>query len=103
MKEVTKFIGLFILILLLIGLSNFVIASVTYVDSAGLGSPKIQPQVSDAAPSEPYDCVAAQEGRIIYVDDTNDGAESYVCFCGVDADDTSYEWFKVQDPAVNCF
>lgn len=59
--------------------------------------------VTHATPTEPYDCVVGVTGVIIHVNDSNDTAESYLCYCGVDADDASYEWFKVQNPAVNCF
>lgn len=59
--------------------------------------------VTHATPTEPYDCVVGVSGVIIHVNDSNDTAESYLCYCGVDADDAAYEWFKVQNPAVNCF
>ena len=42
-------------------------------------------------------------GVMIQVNDSNDTAESYMCFCGVDANDATYIWLKVQNPAVNCF
>lgn len=95
-----KFI-LVVLGLLLVAIVS--LAATTYVDNAGLGSPMVQPQVVAAAPAEPYACVAAQRGRLIYVDDTNSGTEAYLCFCGVDADDATYIWLKVEAPATNCF
>jgi len=94
-----------ILILIIIALASVLLlgADVQYVDTAGRGSPMVQPQVVEAVPAQPYACAAAHRGRLLYVDDTNDTAEAYLCFCGVDADDTTYIWLKVQDPAVNCF
>lgn len=83
--------------------SAFLIAAVTYVDSTGKGTPRIQPQVVAAVPSQPYACDVNQRGRLLYVDDTDDTAESYLCFCGVDADDATYAWLKVEDPATDCF
>ena len=59
--------------------------------------------ISAAVPAEPYDCTADNEGELLYVNDTNDTDESYTCFCGIDADDTTYEWFKLEEPNTDCF
>ncbi len=59
--------------------------------------------VTNVTPAQPYSCVAAVSGVIIHVNDSNDTAESFMCFCGVDADDSTYGWFRVANPAVNCF
>jgi len=59
--------------------------------------------VTNVTPAEPYDCVVGVTGVIIHVNDSNDTLESFLCFCGVDADDASYEWFRVASPATNCF
>lgn len=91
-----------LLVILLVG-SLLLAADVTQVDTAGIGSPKVQPQVVAAVPAQPYVCDINQRGRIIYVDDTNDTNESFLCFCGTDADDSSYIWMKVEDPNTNCF
>jgi hypothetical protein len=72
-------------------------------DAGSLHTHLIEPQVVDAAPVQPYTCAVGQRGRLIYVDDNNDTAEAYLCFCGVDADDATYIWLKVEAPAVNCF
>ena len=59
--------------------------------------------VTSATPAEPYDCVVGVSGVIIHVNDSNDTLESFLCFCGVDADDATYEWFRVASPSTNCF
>ena len=79
------------------------LGSTTHLDQAGLGTPAIQPQVVSAAPAAPFTCELAQQGRFVYVDDTDDTAESFVCFCGVDADDATYIWLRLDNPAVDCF
>lgn len=89
--------------LLLLALAVTALAATTYVDNEGLGSPVVQPQVVSATPAQPYACAAGQRGRVIYVDDTDDGAEAYLCFCGVDADGGTYIWMKAASPATNCF
>lgn len=96
MKKVFLFILIIISALFLMGL-------VTYVDSAGEGSIRAWPQVVAAAPAQPYACAVGHRGRIIYVDDNNSTTEAYLCFCGTDADDSTYVWMKVEDPATNCF
>ena len=94
----------FPLIVILIMFSLFgVCAAITYVDSAGIGSPIVQPQVIAAVPAQPYACAVAHRGRLLYVDDNNDTNEAYLCFCGVDADDSTYIWLRVEDPNVDCF
>ena len=98
----TKRLFLFVGIILLFGVLSLA-ADVTYIDTAGKGSPKVQPQVVATVPAQPYACAVGQRGRLIYVDDTNDTAEAYLCFCGVDADDNTYVWLKAEDPATNCF
>lgn len=61
------------------------------------------PQQVAAAPAEPFDCVVAVRGWIIYVDDNNDTGESCLCFCGVEDDDSTYEWLKAENPSTSCF
>lgn len=101
MKDLVKILlmctALVLLSLLLLG------ADVKYVDTVGIGSPIIQPQIVAAVPAQPYACVIAQRARVIYVDDTNDTDEAYLCFCGVDADDSTYIWLKIEDPNTDCF
>ena len=89
--------------LLLLTLAVCALAATTYVDNAGLGSPVVQPQVVGTSVAEPYACVLAQRGRLIYVDDTDDTKESYICYCGVDNDDSTYRWLRASDPEVFCF
>jgi hypothetical protein len=79
------------------------LGSTTHLDQAGLGTPAVQPQVVSAAPAEPFVCDATQRGRFVYVDHNDDTDESFVCFCGVDADDATYVWLRMDDTAVNCF
>jgi hypothetical protein len=57
-----------------------------------------------AVPAAPFACAAAYAGTQLYVDDTNDGAEGFMCRCGKGADDTTYAWAKVGiTPAAACF
>ena len=79
----------------LLGLTN-------YGDNAGSGIP-IFPQIVAGTPAEPFACVAGVRGKLIYVDDNNDTTPSFLCFCGVGADDSTYGWKKVADPTANCF
>jgi len=88
---------------LLIGICFVVLLGVTrYVDNAGDGLP-VWPQVVSATPTEPFACAVGVRGKLIYVDDTNATAESFLCFCGTDADDATYIWLRVADPTANCF
>ena len=63
----------------------------------------MHPQIVNTTPSQPFVCSATYRGVVIYVDDTDDTKEAYLCFCGVDADDVTYIWLKVDNPANNCF
>lgn len=83
-----------VLILLLLGSDAY------YVDNTGAGTARWM-MVVGTNPVEPYDCTASQEGRPLYVNDTDDSAASYFCFCGVKADDTSYEWLR--NDGSDCF
>lgn len=98
MRRLFSGLGLAMLLVLVFGL----LGATRYVDNSGDGIP-IYPQVVDAAPSAPFTCAVGVRGKFIYVDDSNDTAEAYLCFCGVDADDSTYIWLKAQDPTVNCF
>jgi hypothetical protein len=73
-----------------------------YMNSDGDGIP-VYPQEVGATPAAPYTCSVTHRGKMIYVDDSNDTAEAYLCFCGVDADDSSYVWLKAEAPATDCF
>jgi hypothetical protein len=79
-----------------------IIGATKYVDNNGEGY-AVYPQVISATPSAPFTCDVNQIAKQIYVDDTDDTAEAYLCFCGTDADDTSYIWLKVENPAADCF
>lgn len=63
----------------------------------------VHPQQVAAVPAQPHACDATHLGQLIYVDDTNDTAESFLCFCGIDADDTTHIWLRADAPATNCF
>jgi hypothetical protein len=63
----------------------------------------VYPQVISAAPAQPFACTIATRGTIIFVEDTDDTAESFLCTCGIDADDATYIWLRVADPTANCF
>ena len=89
-------------VLILLAALCLFLGATRYLNNTGDGIP-IYPQVVAAVPAAPYTCDATQVGKTIYVDDNNDTAESYLCFCGVDADDSTPIWLKAQDPAVNCF
>lgn len=47
-------------------------------------------------------CDSAARGSTAYVDDTNDGAVSHLCFCGTAADDSTYGWRRADAPATAC-
>ena len=79
-----------------------IVGAVRYVDGAGDGYP-VYPQVVAAVPAAPFACAAAHIGKIIYVDDNNDTAEAFLCFCGIDADDVTHIWLKAESPATDCF
>jgi hypothetical protein len=81
---------------------TFLIGATTFTDSTGIGIP-VQPQVVAASPAAPYTCAVGVRGKMIYVDDTDDTAEAYLCFCGTDADDSSYVWLRADNPATDCF
>jgi hypothetical protein len=83
-------------------LFSLLLGAVKYMDNNQLGYP-VYPLVISDSPSAPFTCDIDQKGKVIYVDDNDDGAEAYLCFCGVDADDTNYEWFKYEAPATDCF
>lgn len=61
------------------------------------------PQVIDLNPTEPYPCTDTDRGRIAYVDNNGDFKEAFLCQCGVDADDATPAWVKVNDPTADCF
>ena len=94
-----------IIVALILAIAIFVTAVVYATNSTTDGAPIFvaTPQVVAAVPAAPFTCAIGVRGWLIYVDDTNDTAEAYTCFCGVDADDATYIWLKVQDPAVDCF
>jgi len=70
---------------------------------SSIETPKAWPQIIQAVPAAPYTCTVDFIGNMIYVDDTDDGAEAYLCFCGEDADDATYVWLKVEATATDCF
>lgn len=51
-------------------------------------------------PSATQTCDSITRGTLLYVDDSDDGAVSYMCFCGTAADDTTYGWRKVDGGAA---
>lgn len=53
-------------------------------------------------PTAPQACGAGYEGGIVFVDDTDDAAAAFLCFCGKGADDTTYSWQKVANPGTAC-
>jgi hypothetical protein len=46
-------------------------------------------------------CDASVKGQFQYVDDTDDGAASRLCFCGTDASNV-YAWRRADAPATAC-
>lgn len=121
MKRILSFVGLFILFasLAVASRSSSVFADITVNDDATIGDDLtvggnivdgesvnvryVSPQQVAAVPAQPHACDASHLGQLIYVDDSNDTTESYLCFCGLDADDTTHIWLKVADPTANCF
>jgi hypothetical protein len=93
---------LFLAVLLALACFILFMGAVKYMDNAELGYP-VYPQVIAAVPAAPFACAATQLGKVIYVDDNNDTAEAYLCFCGLDADDTTPIWLKAENPATDCF
>lgn len=55
-----------------------------------------------ASPSISTVCSSSTRGAIAYVDDTDDGAISHLCFCGTAADDSTYGWRRADAPASAC-
>lgn len=63
----------------------------------------IQPvNIAGTAPAATETCVAGLIGSIISVNDTDDGAISYMCYCAQNADDSTYSWLKI-DGGAACF
>jgi len=81
--------------------SLFLLGSDNTRDGAAIGV--VNPQVVAAVPAAPFICEVSVRGWLIYVDDTNATAESFLCYCGTDADDTTYIWLKAEDPTADCF
>jgi hypothetical protein len=68
--------------------------------AASSGNGEIRARIENrltATPTEPVACAAGTFGQLTVVNDTNDGAVSYLCYCGQGADDTTYDWLKVSD------
>jgi hypothetical protein len=97
-----NFLKLFLAVLLALTCFLLFMGAVKYVDNNGLGY-QVYPQVVAAVPAAPFACAVDHIGKVIYVDDNNDTAEAYLCFCGTDADDASYIWLKAENPATDCF
>lgn len=71
-------------------------------DAVRYASPLRFYRIEDAAPAEPFACDGSGDaGSTVYVDDTNDGAASYLCFCGRDGSNTR-DWLRVDDPSTPC-
>ena len=58
--------------------------------------------VEDTAPSAPVTCDATNKGYRTVVDDTDDGAGTEVCYCGM-TDDTTYDWLQPDGTACSFF
>lgn len=91
------------LLLALVNFSAFPSHIADGVLQPDIGRNPLKTYVIAAVPTAPYTCRLGAVGDYIYVDDTNDTAEAYICFCGVDADDTTYLWLKVEDNTADCF
>jgi len=88
---------------LLNGAAGTLTTSASIVDAQAVNVRYVSPQQVAAVPAAPHACDAAHLGQLIYVDDNNDTAESFLCFCGIDADDSTHIWLKVEAPATDCF
>ena len=86
---------------IIIALAIFILGFATADGKVELGP--VTPQVVNAAPAQPFTCDAGVRGVMIYVDDTDDTAEAFICFCGVDADDSTYIWLRAGDSTQDCF
>lgn len=87
------------------GDTQIVLAGTTHISSTAITNvegPLGLKEVTGTAPAAPYACSVTYQHAIIGVDDTNDGAASFLCFCGKGADDSTYSWQKVSAPGTSC-
>ena len=56
--------------------------------------------MSAAVPAEPYVCSSSTVGTVVTVSDTNDTATTYLCYCGQQNDDSTYDWLLVSSNAA---
>jgi hypothetical protein len=78
-------------------------AGALHVNASLKADAYIQPQaIISTTPSISPACTSAVAGGIVYVDKSNDGAVSHMCFCGTAADDSTYGWRRVDAPATAC-
>jgi len=63
----------------------------------------VKAYVINAAPAQPYACDAAHLGDFVYQDDTNSGTVAYICVCGIDADETTHVWLRINRTDINCW
>jgi hypothetical protein len=53
-----------------------------------------------AAPAPPFACDgASRKGAMVVVDDSNDGAATLVCYCGM-TNDSAYAWLRIDTNAA---
>jgi hypothetical protein len=53
-------------------------------------------------PAEPVACAAGTVGRIVYVNDNNDGAAAELCICAGITNDATFDWVQVKDMTTAC-
>jgi len=83
--------------------TNGVIATGTGALSLQSFDKSIQLPVLDAAaPAEPVACAAGTVGRLVYVNDNNDGAAAELCICAGITNDATYDWVQVKDMTTAC-
>lgn len=77
-------------------------ASTTNIAISTAGLIQFEREVG-ATIAAPFTCALAYVGSQLYVDDTNDGVAGFMCMCAKNADDTTYQWSKVNSPGTVCF
>lgn len=70
-------------------------AVTTYKNLDMQGGATLPTQVA-ASPAAPVTCASGTLGRIEVVNDSDDGAATEVCYCGM-TDDSTYDWLNIAD------
>lgn len=63
----------------------------------------LMPNTEGTTPTEPQSCDTTDFGTVIVVNDSDDSAVSFPCYCGQQADDSTYDWLKFDGTACPFF